>query len=141
LILLQSLVGDADLYVSSNLMSPTFMLHEHELHSGTCGTDFVDIDSSMKRPIAIGIYGHPSYLRSEYVMKVIFYENSDKPPEGFESDYLPGDLQEWRYNVTDIFSDKVELAERHSRSSLIEIAEILFSILTFLVELVLEVLL
>lgn len=120
-------------------MSPTFMLHEHELYSGTCGTDFVDIDSSMKRPITIGVYGHPSHLRSEYVMKVIFYENFDKSPEDM-SDYLPGDLQEWRYNVTDILSDKAELDEHQSRSSLVEIAEILFSILTFLIELVLEVL-
>lgn len=145
MILLQSLVGDADLYVSSKIMTPTFQLHEHEFHSSTCGTDLVDIDNSMKRPIAIGVYGYPLYPRSEYVMKVIFYEEANEPPEtganSLDSVYLPVDLQEWRHNVTDIFSDDQEGEGHHAKSSLIEIAEILFSILTFLIELVIEMLL
>ena len=56
-IYLQSLSGDADIYVSETNSKPTF--EDYDLKSVTCGDDYVDIPDSFQRPTAIAIYGHP----------------------------------------------------------------------------------
>ncbi|XP_072031101.1 UPF0669 protein C6orf120 homolog [Amphiura filiformis] len=61
---LRSLEGDADLYVSQTALHPTFELDNFDVHSVTCGDDIVDIPESYKRPVGIGIYGHPRYVQS-----------------------------------------------------------------------------
>lgn len=75
---LESLAGDADLYVSSRVTHPTYFLHEHEFAVGlpftdgrrgreegwmqatSCGPDALRILASVPRPLHLGVYGHPS---------------------------------------------------------------------------------
>ena len=65
-LVLSSLSGDADLYVSGpELERPTFALEEHFLGSGTCGEDSVSIPAEFPRPVHIGVYGHPRYLTTD----------------------------------------------------------------------------
>ena len=65
---LETLEGDADLYVSEKIQRPTFELEEHSLSSWTCGRDAVFIPKTMTRPIYIGVYGHIRYEQSVYIM-------------------------------------------------------------------------
>jgi len=65
---LTTTTGDADLYVSSTTMSPDFMNYNRK--SATCGFDSVEIPVKMPRPVGIGVYGHPAYEESEFVLSV-----------------------------------------------------------------------
>ncbi len=65
---LESIVGDADLYVSDTNQTPNF--EDYELKSATCGEDTVYIDGDMKRPLWVGVYGYVSYEVSSYKMHV-----------------------------------------------------------------------
>lgn len=53
---LETLTGDADLYVSSSSLKPTW--EYYDLKSTTCGVDEVVIYPSQSRPIGIGVYGY-----------------------------------------------------------------------------------
>ena len=76
---LETSEGDADLYVSEKLQRPTFELDEHSLSSWTCGRDAVFIPKTMARPIYIGVYGHPRYEQSVYMMSAeVLPENVDE---------------------------------------------------------------
>ena len=65
-IYLHTLSGDSDIYISDTTLHPTF--EDYSLHCATCGEDSVDITPETKRPIGIGIYGHPSHDKSEYAL-------------------------------------------------------------------------
>ncbi|XP_060632417.2 UPF0669 protein C6orf120 homolog isoform X1 [Anolis sagrei] len=67
---MQSLQGDADLYVSDVTLHPSF--DDYELQSVTCGRDVVYVPEHFRRPVGIGIYGHPSHRESEFEMKVFY---------------------------------------------------------------------
>lgn len=58
---LETIDGDADLYISDKIQRPTFELEEHTLSSWTCGLDSVFIPKTMARPIYIAVYGHPRF--------------------------------------------------------------------------------
>jgi len=60
--------GDADLYISSATMSPDYKTYEYK--SATCGVDFVEIPLELSRPVGIGVYGHPTFEESEFVLSV-----------------------------------------------------------------------
>uniref|UniRef100_A0A1A8GFH8 Chromosome 6 open reading frame 120 n=1 Tax=Nothobranchius korthausae TaxID=1143690 RepID=A0A1A8GFH8_9TELE len=77
---MQSLKGDADLYVSDKTLHPSF--DTYKLQSATCGHDVVVVPGEFARPVGIGIYGHPSHLESEFEMRV-FYDQT-VPPDPFE---------------------------------------------------------
>nr|XP_045015346.1 UPF0669 protein C6orf120 homolog [Jaculus jaculus] len=77
---MQSLRGDADLYVSDSTLHPSF--DEYELQSVTCGQDTVSIPAHFQRPVGIGIYGHPSHLESDFEMKVYYDRTVDQYPLG-----------------------------------------------------------
>ncbi|KAI1305340.1 Uncharacterized protein HDE_01534 [Halotydeus destructor] len=62
--------GDADLYIGQQQLKPTFENEKHDLQSTTCGLDIVEVPSYMKRPVGIGVYGHPSNEVSKYVLYV-----------------------------------------------------------------------
>ncbi|MEQ2300141.1 hypothetical protein AMECASPLE_022285 [Ameca splendens] len=79
---MQSLKGDADLYVSDKTLHPNF--DTYKLQSVTCGHDVVVVPGDFKRPVGIGIYGHPSYLESEFEIRV-FYDQT-VPQDPFEKD-------------------------------------------------------
>merc|ERR1711892_236619 len=54
-LVLTSVEGDADLYVSGEEVSqPTFLLEDHSLSSASCGDDTVYISEHFVRPIHIG---------------------------------------------------------------------------------------
>ncbi|KAJ8964824.1 hypothetical protein NQ314_004632 [Rhamnusium bicolor] len=67
---LESIVGDADMYVSETNMIPTYDPDSYDLHSATCGQDIIEIPSSFKSPISVGIYGHSAYEDSSYTLEV-----------------------------------------------------------------------
>ncbi|XP_017797478.1 PREDICTED: UPF0669 protein v1g209471-like [Habropoda laboriosa] len=74
-IILISEIGDADLYASQTISKPTYEPHEYCLQSATCGEDIILIPDSFKRPVTIGVYGHPSNENSKYILLV--YETTD----------------------------------------------------------------
>jgi hypothetical protein len=63
-----SLRGDADLCVSGSTLHPSF--DDRELQSATCGRDVVAVPAHFRRPVGVGIYGHPSHDTSDFEMKV-----------------------------------------------------------------------
>ncbi|CAK7311126.1 UPF0669 protein C6orf120 homolog [Vulpes lagopus] len=75
---MQSLKGDADLYVSDTTLHPSF--DDYELQSVTCGPDVVAIPAHFQRPVGIGIYGHPSHHESEFEMKVYYDRRLEPSP-------------------------------------------------------------
>ncbi|XP_065445027.1 UPF0669 protein C6orf120 homolog isoform X2 [Chrysemys picta bellii] len=87
---MQSLKGDADLYVSDMTLHPSF--DEYELQSVTCGQDVVYVPAHFHRPVGIGIYGHPSHLESEFEMKVYYDRTIVDYPFG-EASYNPEEME------------------------------------------------
>ncbi|KAI6071940.1 UPF0669 protein C6orf120-like protein [Aix galericulata] len=87
---MQSLKGDADLYVSDITLHPSF--DEYELQSVTCGQDVVHVPAHFRRPVGIGIYGHPSHLESEFEMKVYYDRTVVQYPFG-EASYNPEEME------------------------------------------------
>lgn len=83
---MQSLNGDADLYVSDTTLHPSF--DDYELQSVTCGQDVVYVPTHFHRPVGIGIYGHPSHLESEFEMKVYYDQTVVEYPFG-DGSYNP----------------------------------------------------
>ncbi len=63
---LRSLEGDADIYISQKVLHPTFEPDNFDLQSCTCGDDIIDIPESFKRPVGVGIYGHPRHIQSTF---------------------------------------------------------------------------
>lgn len=82
---MQSLKGDADLYVSDQTLRPSF--DSYKLQSATCGQDVVVVPGDFARPVGIAIYGHPSHKESEFEMRV-FYDQA-VPPDPFERASYP----------------------------------------------------
>ncbi|XP_048193209.1 UPF0669 protein C6orf120 homolog [Perognathus longimembris pacificus] len=84
---MRSLRGDADLYVSDSTLHPSF--DDYELQSATCGPDTVSIPAHFRRPVGIGIYGHPSHSESDFEMKVYLDRTEDQYPSS-EAAYSEG---------------------------------------------------
>lgn len=85
-LILHSIRGDVDVYVSQDTLQPTYELDSHDLQSVTCGDDRVDIPASFKRPVGIGIYGHPSHEISHYQLCVNFLSVLDTPSYYYDYD-------------------------------------------------------
>ncbi|XP_051174359.1 UPF0669 protein C6orf120 homolog [Leptopilina boulardi] len=62
--------GDADIYVSQITAKPTYESNNYCLQSTTCGEDIIYIPQSFKRPVSIGVYGHPSHENSRFTLSV-----------------------------------------------------------------------
>ena len=77
---LKSLEGDADIFVSSTMKNPTFDLEEHSLSSWTCGIDSIFVPKSLGRPVNIGIYGHPRYDESRFILTAEFLVDDEYDP-------------------------------------------------------------
>lgn len=85
---LSTLEGDADLYVSSKNLKPTFDVENHELQSTTCGVEQIKVPSGYDRPLSIAVYGHPSHDISLYELKIDVYDShaeSDLHSDNHES--------------------------------------------------------
>lgn len=83
-IILKSDIGDADLYASQIITKPTYEPDQYCLHSATCGEDIILIPDSFKRPVSIGIYGHPSHKNSKYILLV--YQTIDTENISYNKD-------------------------------------------------------
>ncbi|XP_059970915.1 UPF0669 protein C6orf120 homolog [Mesoplodon densirostris] len=121
---MQSLKGDADLYVSDTTLHPSF--DDYELQSVTCGQDVVFIPAHFQRPVGIGIYGHPSHHESEFEMKVYYDTTIERHPFG-ETVYSDG---------TDTSRKQAYAPEDASQ----EEESVLWTILISILKLVLEIL-
>ncbi|GFR26705.1 UPF0669 protein C6orf120 homolog [Trichonephila clavata] len=84
MLLLHSIEGDADLYVSSKNLKPTYDIENHDLQSTTCGAEQVRVPSYYERPVSIAVYGHPSHEVSLYELKIDVYESGAEIEEIYE---------------------------------------------------------
>ena len=73
-VILTSLQGDCDLYLSqqSTTKRPTFK--KHDLGSATCGVDYVVAAQYLKYPLFIGIFGYPSGQDCEFQVEVLLLD-------------------------------------------------------------------
>lgn len=85
---LHSRSGDADLYISQHVSKPTYEPDSYCLQSVTCGVDTIRIPSSFKRPIGIGVYGHPSHDVSTYLLEATYSDEDDIDDDFFSKDRL-----------------------------------------------------
>ncbi|KFO92394.1 UPF0669 protein C6orf120 [Buceros rhinoceros silvestris] len=122
---MRSLRGDADLYVSDMTLHPSF--DEYELQSVTCGQDVVHVPAHFRRPVGIGIYGHPSHLESEFEMKVYYDQTVVQYPFG-EASYSPEEMEANRKH-----SESAEDASQDEES-------LFWTILIGILKLILEIL-
>lgn len=130
---LKSLEGDADLYISEKMDHPTFDLDEHSMSSWTCGIDSLYIPKSFGRPINIGVYGHPRYETSLYVLTAVFH--SDDEIDHFAVDTDNASLGRDSHHEDIKYQDKEDEKYNFSkalRTTLYWILEILVEILTSL---------
>lgn len=102
---MQSLKGDADIYVSDETLHPSF--DDYELQSVTCGQDVVHVPAHFRRPVGIGIYGHPSHSKSEFEMKVYYDRTVVEYPFSGGS-YNPEDMEmnQKQFHSTDESQDE-----------------------------------
>lgn len=75
-LILETLVGDADIYLSKNIERPTYA--EYDLQSTTCGLDIITVPKSYPRPLHIALYGYSQAIVSHYKLSAI---------ENFEGTY------------------------------------------------------
>ncbi|NXT62376.1 CF120 protein, partial [Chaetops frenatus] len=123
---MRSLKGDADLYVSDVTLHPSF--DEYELQSVTCGQDIVHVPAHFRRPVGIGIYGHPSHLESEFEMKVYYDRTVVQYPFG-EASYNPEEME-----ANHKYSQSTEDESQDSEES------VFWTILIGILKLILEIL-
>lgn len=81
-LILESVEGDADIYVSQEHLKPD--CDHYDLKSTTCGEDIVTIPSHYKRPVGISVFGHVYAPQTKYTMKVLLdYSTADKIGEQY----------------------------------------------------------
>ena len=81
-LILESVEGDADIYVSQEHLKPD--CDHYDLKSTTCGEDVVTIPSHYKRPVGISVFGHVYAPQTKYTMKVLLdYSTADKIGEQY----------------------------------------------------------
>jgi hypothetical protein len=101
---LTSLTGDCDIYATDKHRNVNF--DNYDWKSNTYGEDEIYITNQMKRPVSIGVYAHPYYLKSSYVLnkyKIIM----NNPKELVNNN---------GYSYTDLFEDLDE-SDGHKENS------------------------
>ena len=96
-------------------------MDEHEFQATTCGLDTVYVPFSVARPFVIGVYGHPAYTLSKYALRVTL-KNEDTDQN------------------TDNYDDEGAGTQEEGEGRKTEFLEILESILSFLFQILIEVL-
>jgi len=71
-IVLDTLSGDADLYVSETHLKPSFEPDQFDFSSTTCGLDSVDIPRAIPRPLGVSVYGHPRHDFTRFELRLIY---------------------------------------------------------------------
>lgn len=88
-LILDSLEGDTDIYVSAHVPKPDF--ENYDLQSTTCGQDIVTIPKRFQRPIGIAVYGHVYAPLSRYTMTVIIDYIDSNTDSHSRNTWLPTD--------------------------------------------------
>lgn len=109
-LVLTSVKGDADLYISDRVLTPSFQ--NYGLCSTTCGEDTVDIPAEFHRPVGIGVYGHVFHEESRFKLDV----------------YVSGDSTDYTKTHT------------HSKQTVQEEESILWSIFVSIIRIVIDIL-
>ena len=68
-IILTTISGDADLYISEHTQHPDYT--NYDLSATTYGIDIVSIPTNMKRPAGVGVYGHIHRPLSHYKLVAV----------------------------------------------------------------------
>ncbi|KAM4772288.1 UPF0669 protein C6orf120 homolog [Rhinophrynus dorsalis] len=123
---MQSLRGDADIYVSDATLNPSF--DEYELQSTTCGLDMITVPEHFTRPVGIGIYGHPSHLESEFEIRV-YYDRTVREDPFADASYDPEELEVSKKKQRQTSMDSSQEEESVLRTILIGILKIILEIL------------
>lgn len=126
MIVLHSQTGDADLYISEKVLQPDFELENHDLQSVTCGLDSVLIPASFKRPVGVGVYGHPHHAESRYFLEIYLSDVNDEPFYVEQPDLL----KKHKYTAADM----PVYGEKHEEESLlwtiiVGVLKVLFDVL------------
>ena len=88
-----SIKGDADIYLSDIEREPRY--YNYKIQSCTYGIESVEIAPTFKRPINVGVYGHPSVDLSKFQLSVYIL------PEPKELSYHQFTLLLNNYNAID----------------------------------------
>lgn len=90
-LILDSIIGDADIYVSERNPKPDY--NDYDLQSATFGQDVVTIPKDFNRPIGIGIFGHVYAPLSKYQLIVVLdYDASvSNEDRGSYANYIHAD--------------------------------------------------
>ncbi|KAG8429599.1 hypothetical protein GDO86_009515 [Hymenochirus boettgeri] len=124
---MQSLRGDADIYVSDVTLNPSF--DDYELQSATCGLDIITVPEHFNRPVGIGIYGHPSHSESEFEIKV-YYDRTvqDDPFAGgsYDPEALESNLKQQRQSSLESSQEEESMLQTILIGVLKIVLEILF---------------
>ncbi|KAM4694628.1 UPF0669 protein C6orf120 homolog [Discoglossus pictus] len=123
---MQSLRGDADMYISDSNLHPSF--DDYDLQSTTCGLDVITVPYHFKRPVGIGIYGHPSYMESEFEIKV-YYDQTIHEDPFIGASYDPEELEANQKQQRHTSHDASQEEESMLRTILIGILKIVLEIL------------
>ncbi|KAM3929875.1 UPF0669 protein C6orf120 homolog isoform 1-T2 [Leptodactylus fuscus] len=123
---MRSLKGDADIYVSDSTLNPSF--DDYDLQSTTCGLDVIIVPDKFNRPVGISIYGHPSYLESEFEIKV-YYDRTVQEDPFAEASYDPEHLEASQKTQKPAQQDTSQEEESMLRTILIGILKIVLEIL------------
>lgn len=113
---LHSFVGDADLYLSTETLKPTW--EDYTMKSDTCSDDVVIVQDFHQRPVGIGVYGYINSYLSTFQLSVYIDESKqnyypeEKPQQsqgekqqGFNSkdslhsDLPPGEEESLVWNI------------------------------------------
>ena len=129
-LIVESIIGDADIYVSEKVSKPTYM--EYDIQSTTCGIDKVTVPKLFKRPVGIAIYGHPHSPETNYkITAVRDYAGIDASSPYPENDYM-----EYKSGM-DSESKGVESEDQENEYSL---KNIIWALIVGILKIVLEVL-
>ena len=96
-LILESLAGDADIYLSRNIEKPNYA--EYDLQSTTCGLDVITVPKAYQRPLHIALFGYSQAVISEYKLTAIedfagIYEQSNQEKSSFANSDREGEETE-----------------------------------------------
>ena len=105
-IVLQSFVGDADLYVSKFESKANFL--NYDLSSTTCGLDMIGIPHYFSRPMFIAVYGHIHSPLSKYRLTFVidYISWSDFHMESTSTDFSETQYETSEFNANEDLNDK-----------------------------------
>ena len=117
---LESLEGDADLYLSSETLNPDYDIYD--VKSATCGEDIVEVGEDVERPVGVGVYGYPIAEKTKYHMAVIVITEDTKSSRGRGS-------QSGSHSASSQFNTKKDEEESIFSTILVGILKIILDIL------------